>query len=440
MSCSETPDAAKAAASDILQMDWKEQYRVSGIVALGGCLEFYDFAIFLFFTDVIGQQFFPVGMPSWLMTVQTWGLFAAGYLFRPLGGIVLAHFGDLFGRQRVFAFSILLMAASTLGIGLLPTYQAVGIIAPFALLFFRILQGIAIGGELPGAWTFVTEHVPPRRVGLVCGIVCGGLTLGILLATSVAAGVTSTFSLDDTQQWGWRLPFLLGGVFGLAGMKLRRMLNETPVFTNLRRRRMLVPELPLRVVLRTEGRGVVRSVFVTWILSSVVVLTIMLPMTLHGTYGIDKESALCAASISTAFLALGVVIGGALLDLIGAAKFYLIFAVLLIGAAFCYYNMAGATVTELNVLAGIVGLTGGVCAGTPYVMVSSFPARVRYTGVSFAYNVSYALFGGVIPLIINSLSPMGPLAHVLYFSVIALFAFGLGVSLLLRGAQLRPVD
>jgi len=421
-------------------MDWREQYRVSGIVALGGCLEFYDFVIFLFFTDVIGQQFFPVGMPSWLTTVQVWGLFAAGYLFRPLGGIVLAHFGDLFGRQRVFAFSILLMAASTLGIGLLPTYQAVGIVAPFLLLFFRILQGIAIGGELPGAWTFVTEHVPPNRVGLVCGTVCCGLTLGILLATSAAAGVTSTLSLDDTQAWGWRLPFLLGGLFGLAGMKLRRMLNETPVFTSLRQRRMLVPELPLGAVLKTEGRGVVRSVFVTWVLSSVVVLTIMLPMTLHGTFGFEKESALCAASISTLCLAIGVVIGGALLDLIGAAKFYLLFSVLLLGAAVCYYNMSGASMVELNVLAGLVGLAGGVCAGTPYVMVSSFPARIRYTGVSFAYNVSYAVFGGVIPLVVNSLSPIGALAHVLYFSVISLFAFGLGVSLLLRGEPLEPSD
>ncbi len=440
MSCTETPGVADDAAPDVPHMDWREQYRVSGIVALGGCLEFYDFAIFLFFTDVIGQQFFPVGMPSWLTTVQTWGLFAAGYLFRPLGGIVLAHFGDLFGRQRVFAFSILLMAASTLGIGLLPTYQAVGVVAPFMLLFFRILQGIAIGGELPGAWTFVTEHVPPRRVGLVCGIVCCGLTLGILLATSVAAAVTSTLSLDDTQQWGWRLPFLLGGVFGLAGMKLRRMLNETPVFMNLRRRRLLVPELPLRAVLKTEVRGVVRSAFVTWVLSSVVVLTLMLPMTLHGTYGFDKEGALCAASISTVFLAIGVVVGGALLDQIGAAKFYILFGVLLLAAAACYYNMAGASVLELNVMAGMVGLAGGVCAGTPYVMVSSFPARIRYTGVSFAYNVSYALFGGVIPLIVNSLSPLGAMAHVLYFSVISLFAFGLGASLLLRSGQLRPSD
>src|SRR5262245_60886833 len=118
-----------------------QDYRTLGLSALGGALEFYDFIIFVFFATVIGKLFFPPDMPEWLVLIQTFGIFATGYLVRPLGGIVLAHFGDLFGRKRVFAFSILLMAIATLGMALMPTYATIGLAAPMLLIFMRILQG-----------------------------------------------------------------------------------------------------------------------------------------------------------------------------------------------------------------------------------------------------------------------------------------------------------
>ena len=144
----------------------RSDYKTLSLSALGGALEFYDFIIFVFFTAVLSKLFFPADMPEWLRQLQTFGIFAAGYLARPLGGIVLAHFGDLLGRKRMFTLSIFLMAVPTLLMGLLPTYAQIGIWAPLALLLMRILQGAAIGGEVPGAWVFVAEHVPRRRIGL----------------------------------------------------------------------------------------------------------------------------------------------------------------------------------------------------------------------------------------------------------------------------------
>lgn len=432
MSRSKTSPAEDAVSIDHARRVRKEQYPITAIVSLGGCLEFYDFAIFIFFADVIGELFFPVGMPGWLRTFQTWGLFAAGYLFRPLGGVVLAHFGDLFGRKRVFAFSILLMATSTLVIGLLPTYASVGAIAPVLLLLCRVLQGIAIGGEVPGAWTFVSEHAPQKNVGWACGMVCGGLALGILVASSVAAIVNSLLQINDLHLFGWRLPFLLGGAFGLAGIKLRRILNETPVFTSLRKDKMLVPELPLRAVLRTQSYAVLWSMLVTWILSSVVVLTLMMPMMLHNIYGFEKEQALLAASVSTLFLAIGAVIAGALLDWIGPARFFLLFVIFLLIGALAYLRMSDTDTMELYLLCAVVGLSGGVTAGAPYVMVSSFPARVRYTGVSFAYNTSYAFFGGVTPLLITAMAPLGVTGYVIYYVLISISSAVLGITLMRR--------
>ncbi len=140
----------------------------------GRALEFYDFIIFVFFATVIGQLFFPPSVPDWLRQLQTFGIFAAGYLARPLGGIVMAHFGDLLGRKKMFTLSILLMSVPTLLMGLMPTYHTIGLLAPVLLLVLRILQGAAVGGEVPGAWVFVSEHVPARHVGYACGtLTCG---------------------------------------------------------------------------------------------------------------------------------------------------------------------------------------------------------------------------------------------------------------------------
>lgn len=140
-------------------------YKTLTLAALGGALEFYDFIIFVFFAPVIGQLFFPVSIPDWLRQLQTFGIFAAGYLARPLDGIVMAHFGDLLGRKRMFTLSVLLMSVPTLLMGFLPTYASIGLAAPVLLLLFRVMQGAAVGGEVPGAWVFVSEHVPSRHIG-----------------------------------------------------------------------------------------------------------------------------------------------------------------------------------------------------------------------------------------------------------------------------------
>src|SRR5471032_2200795 len=172
----------------------RQDFKTLSLAALGGALEFYDFIIFVFFAAVIGDLFFPADMPDWLRQVQTFGIFAAGYLARPLGGIIMAHFGDLFGRKRMFTLSVLLMSVPTLMMGLLPTYASIGVMAPVLLLLFRVMQGAAVGGEVPGAWVFVSEHVPANRGGFACGVLTGGLTAGILLGSVIATSANAIFT------------------------------------------------------------------------------------------------------------------------------------------------------------------------------------------------------------------------------------------------------
>jgi MFS family permease len=213
----------------------RQDYKTLSLAALGGALEFYDFIIFVFFANAIGQLFFPPEMPDWLR-LQTFGIFAAGYVVRPLGGIVMAHFGDLLGRKRMFTLSILMMAVPTLTIGLLPTYANIGLAAPL-LLLMRVLQGAAVGGEVPGAWVFVSEHVPSRH-GLCLRRADGRPDLRHPAGSLVATALNTAY--NRPKCWpARRMPFLLGGVFGLGAMYLRRWLHETPVFAEMAQRKAL---------------------------------------------------------------------------------------------------------------------------------------------------------------------------------------------------------
>ncbi len=413
-----------------------QDYRTLGLSALGGALEFYDFIIFVFFATVIGQLFFPPDMPDWLVLIQTFGIFAAGYLVRPLGGIVLAHFGDRFGRKRVFAFSILLMALSTLGMALMPTYATIGIAAPILLVVLRMLQGAAIGGEVPGAWTFVAEHVPARHVGFACGFLTSGLSLGILLGSLIATAINSIYPPEDVAAYAWRIPFLLGGGFGLVAVYLRRWLEETPVFAEMKKSRSLVVELPLKAVLKGHLRGVVISMALTWVLSAAIVVTTLMTATLlQKLYGYTAQESLAATSFATVFLMIGVIAAGSIIDRVGSGLFFMVGSVFFGVSTFAFYSYAATSLPVMFALYGIVGLAAGMVGAVPYVMVRAFPAAVRFSGLSFSYNVSYAIFGGLTPFAVSAMLPINPMAHAWYLVFIAVLAFAIGLYLHLRGGD-----
>ncbi|ENY72854.1 major facilitator transporter [Aeromonas diversa CDC 2478-85] len=380
----------------------RQDYKTLGLAALGGALEFYDFIIFVFFAVVIGELFFPADIPEWLRQFQTFGIFAAGYLARPLGGIIMAHFGDLVGRKRMFTLSIIMMALPTLLIGLLPTYATLGILAPILLLALRILQGAAIGGEVPGAWVFVAEHVPAKRVGFACGVLTGGLTAGILLGSLVATAINKGMSPADVSQWGWRLAFVLGGVFGIVAMYLRRWLHETPVFAEMQANKALAEELPLRTVLREHKGSVVVSMLLTWLLSAgIVVVILMTPTYLQKIHAIAPADALQANSLAILALTLGCIFYGRLIDAIGSGRTFLLGTALLVISVNLFYHGLAAGTGSMVLHYMLAGFAVGVIGAVPHVMVNAFPPVVRFSGLSFSYNVAYAIFGGLTPMLVT---------------------------------------
>lgn len=391
-------------------------YKVIGFTALGGTLEFYDFVIFVFFIETVGKLFFPATMSDWLRQLQSFGIFAAGYLTRPLGGMAIAYFGDFFGRRRTFLFSLSLMALPTLAIGLLPTYAQIGLLAPVLLLVFRLIQGAAVGGEMPAAWVFVAEHVPDAQVGRACGVVGAGACAGLLFGSIVALAIHRFLSPHEVLRYGWRLPFLLGGMLGVATVSQRRKLRETPVFQALQRHTSPTRGPPLKVLARHHRCDVLRLMALSAVvLTTFVVVMLMTPTLLQDQYALPAADIFAAHFAAILALVVGCVAAGTLVDCVGQ-RTTLTGGFLLIAASnYGLHGVAAHHPAWLLALYLLTGFTLGTVGAMGAVFIRAFPAAVRCTGVSFSYNLPYALLGGVTPIFasfLSALTPLGPAHYV----------------------------
>ena len=401
--------------------------KVLSLASLGGALEFYDFIIFIFFASVFSGQFFPADLSPFWKTLNTYGAFAIAYFMRPVGGIIMAHFGDLIGRKRMFTLSIVLMALPTLCIGFLPTFEHIGYAAPILLLAMRMLQGIAIGGEIPGAWVFVSEHVPANRVGIANGMVTGGLTAGILLGSLMALLINSSFSKADITDYAWRIPFIVGGLLGFVTVYLRRYLHETPIFKEMQARKALSEELPIATVYKHFKPQILLSCLTTWLLTAGIVVVILFAPELMKSdiFNVPPKVALTMQSFTIIALAIGCVFTGHMCDKHGAGKTFVVMCIgLAISSTIFYHSIGNVDYVTLTVMYVVTGFFVGIVGGVPNIMILLFPAKIRFTGISFCYNVSYAIFGGLTPLflgIANKSYPLSASYYVDFLSIVGVF-------------------
>ncbi|KUE85135.1 hypothetical protein ASL20_30385 [Cupriavidus necator] len=385
----------------------REQAKALGIATLGGTLEFYEFIIFIYLTPIISQQFFPKDMPAWLAQVQTLGIFAAGYLIRPLGGIVLASIGDVIGRKRMFAFTLILLAVPTVLIGCLPGYAQIGFWAPLLLLVCRMVQGLSIGGELPGALCFVSEHVPEKRLGLSCGILSASLAVGALLGSGSVAALTGALGKEAMFDYGWRIPFVVGGILGLASAQLRRYAHETPVFLQMRARNALARQVPVKALLREHRSALL-------LCTAVACMTAVVTSGLHQfpvahfitTLKFDPATVYRAQFVATVALIAGDVMAGWLSDRVGLRTTFTAGTVAMLAAVFWLYH--GVTVDTLTLRFALVGFLSGIVTLSFVMLIRSYPAQVRYTGIAASYNIASAVVGGTTPLLLAILVKQNP--------------------------------
>jgi MHS family proline/betaine transporter-like MFS transporter len=374
--------------------EFAQTRRVIAAGLIGNVLEWYDFAIYGYFAAAIGKQFFP-HEDAVAQLLSAFGVFALGYLMRPVGGALIGHIGDRFGRRAALTFSVAAMAIPTFLIGLLPGYATLGILAPILLTLLRMVQGLSVGGEYTSSMVFLVEHAPPGRRGIMGALISCGASGGILLGSAVGAGFAASMSVPALDAWGWRIPFLLGLLVGLAGYLLRRhVLETTPAERSERMPIVETLQDHWRTVLQFAGLSVYNAV-------GFYVSFVYLVSWLQVADGIPPDRALEVNSISMIVLLPVMIVTGLLTDRFGRKPFLLlacalgfIFAVPL----FWLLNHHSVLYAQLGQL-GLMLTVGLFCGVQPTIMVEAAPPRVRCTAVALGYNICLGTIGGVTPLV-----------------------------------------
>jgi hypothetical protein len=369
--------------------DW----RVILYSSLGSGLDFYDFAIFAVFAGVIGPVFFPAD-DDLASLLQTYLLFAVSYLARPVGGIIFGHLGDRFGRRRAMLLSLWLGALAAFGIAVLPGHAELGAAATMIFVALRILQGLTIGGQIPGTITFVSEFLPLRR-GLACGLVFMLIEIGLLLGNAVSLGLHAALAPEAVAAWGWRIAYALAGVFGFVSYRLQHRLEETPAFAAASAAR-----LPLAEVVRGHGGAVLTGMALTALPAAVLgVVYLQMPAWLIHIVGTDPQVATAATSLGVLVWALGIGLAGWAGDRGFRPAGLTIAAVLTLVLAWPFYQWLATGVAPVAPLL-LAAIPAALMFGAfPAMLTALFPAALRFSGIALSYNLSFALFGGVGPLV-----------------------------------------
>jgi MHS family proline/betaine transporter-like MFS transporter len=368
--------------------------RVVAAGMIGNVLEWYDFAIYGYFAAAIGRQFFP-HEDAVAQLLSAFGVFALGYLMRPIGGVLIGHIGDRFGRRAALIYSVTAMTIPTFLIGLLPGYATLGILAPVALTLLRMVQGLSVGGEYTGSMVFLVEHAPEGRRGLMGALTASGAGIGTLLGSAVGAGFAASMTTTTLEAWGWRIPFLLGLVAGIAGYVLRRHVLEA-VPTERRKRIPVVETLHdhWRRVVGFAGLSVFNAV-------GFYVSFVYLVSWLQTADGLPPSRALEINSLSMTIMLPVVIAAGLLSDRFGRKPLLIIGCVLgFVGAVplFWLLNHPSVLLAQFGQLGFvlIIGLYGGTL---PAFLVEAAPPAVRCTAVSLGYNICFGVIGGLTPLV-----------------------------------------
>ena len=436
-----------AESPDVCVTDNASVKRAVKATMLGNAMEWFDFGVYAYLATTIGKVFFPDASGS-AQLLSTFAIFAAACRVRPLGGLFFGPLGDRIGRKKVLATTIILMAGSTFAIGLIPSYESIGIAAPILLVLLRLLQGFSTGGEYGGASTFVAEYAPDKRRGFFASFLEFGTLAGYVAAAGIVTIIQTVVSAEDLLQWGWRIPFLIAGPLGLIGLYLRLRLEETPAFQMMEQaeERSLADESTgkkLRETLVDNWRPLVLCIVLvaTYNIAHYGLLSYM-PTYLTNTLGYDESHGLVLMIIVMIVMMMGISYVGKFSDRVGRKPLLLsgfigffvlsLPAYLLIGVGNYVTVFLG-----LAILGGLLLLFVGVF---PSVLPALFPTGIRYGGLAIGYNLAVSIFGGTTPLVLTALeSATGSNLVAPMYMMIAAVIGGIAVLMIPETAR-KPLD
>lgn len=422
---------AKALTFESLNFPKEKNYirRVILSCMIGNALEWYDFALYGYFATTIGQLFFPE-FSTFASLMATFGIFAAGFIMRPLGGIIFGHIGDKIGRKDALLWSIYLMAIPTTLIGILPTYNQIGWLAPLLLTLIRLAQGLSMGGEFTGSMIFVVEHAHKGNRGLYGSWVVFSLLLGILVGSAIATSTCYFLTKDQVMTWGWRIPFILSIAGGFVGTIMRRTVNEPEQFAQAKERHK-EHSTPIKELFKSHFKTIIYVINIEFSLSiGFYLIVTFINNFLTVLLNFDMVTSLMMTTISMIAMGIMIPISGWFSDKIGRK------AVLIPSAlAFTFFAYPLFTALEGNFENALLAqiflsiIMGAFFAPIPATLVELFPLNVRYSGLSISHSLSMAIFGGSAPIMAtwlihvteNNASPAIYLSIASFISALSLF-------------------
>ena len=404
-----------------------EQRKVVLLSSMGGLLEFYDFTIYGLFAGYFAHQFFPAH-DEFISIIASYSVFVVGYVVRPIGGIIFSHIGDAIGRKTVLILTMVLMGIASIGIALLPTYEQIGIYAPALMLLFRLIQGLAIGGELPSMIVYVSESMPENRAQGMGGIFSGTVA-GLIPSMLINLAIVKFLTPEQITAYGWRIPFLVGGLLCFIAYRVRRELHESALFKNINKHE----NLPFIELLQHHLGKVLIGVGLVSIMATPIILVIVfMPTYLTKIVKVDAKVVSHAILVATFASVASTYIMGKLINVTNLLKVtYSCLVGIFISAIVCYSMIA---LHQSLVIALVVfAIFQGFLVTIPPIFLSYlFPIEVRLTGVALSYNLSFVLFGGLTPIVVTTIieksgmiyvSPILVLLVTIVFATWAVFKF-----------------
>ncbi|ULM99816.1 MHS family MFS transporter [Peribacillus frigoritolerans] len=411
-------------------MEKKQMRRILIASLVGSSIEWFDYFLYGTVSALVFNQLFFVNEDPTIGLLLSYASFALAFFIRPFGGVIFSHIGDRIGRKKTLVLTLSLMGVATFGMGLLPTYQAVGIWAPILLITLRLVQGLGIGGEWGGALLLAVEYAPAEKRGLFGAIPQMGVTIGMLLGT-VALSIMTLLPENAFMTWGWRIPFIFSALLVFFGLWIRKGIDETPSFKKVKESGE-VPKLPIvetlknywREVLIAVGAKVVETapfyIFSTFVVSYAT-----------ANLGFSRTATLTAVMIATIITTILIPIMGNLSDKLGRKKLFIGGTIGMALFAFPYFWLLQQKSVLLLIVATVIGL-GVIWAPITAVLGTMFSeifdAKIRYTGITLGYQIGAALAGGTAPLVATALlnrfnNSYVPVAlYIIFASVLSLAA------------------
>ncbi len=398
-------------------------------ICLTSAITFFDFLIYLYMADYISAAFFPVNVDPRVTRLQGLGLFAIGYLARPLGGVFFGRYGDSKGRKPLLMISMLATAACMIAMAILPTYAQWGLIAPILFIVLRLIQGMAFGVYVPLSWIYIAEQVPRQYLSVGCSYVTASFFVGVLFSNAFFAWINGSMTPTQLLDYGWRVPFITAAVLSFLPLLAWRSINESSFFTEMQTKRSSNNiNRPLILLFKHCKHSVFIGLMLSLMIASITtVIALLLPSLIELRFSLDTDLFGFSHSLGIVFMIFGCVFYGILSNYENFGKILVAGSLLLVAQIFAFYYHLQAGGDYILIMYALLGFFAGIVGMVPAIFVQLFPTNVRLTGIAFSYNIMYAIVGGFLPFTLGYATSYISFSPAIYIAFIGAIGIMIGL-------------